>query len=111
MPFYMHQGRYTQGAIKNLVQNPEDRSEVVAAAIKAAGGTLHSWFMCFGDYDYVVMSEFPSDEAALAAALGTASVGHVADVKTTRLFTGTEAKKAMAAASAQAKSLTPPKGK
>jgi len=111
MPFYLHQGRYTQGAIKNLVQSPEDRTKVVAAAIKASGGTLHNWFMCFGEYDYVAISEFPNDDAALAAAIGTASVGHVADTKTTRLFTGAEAKKAMAAASTQAQSLTPPKGK
>ena len=111
MPFYMHQGRYTQSAIKNLVQNPEDRTKIVAAAIKASGGTLHNWFMCLGEYDYVAISEFPNDEAALAAAIGTASVGHVADTKTTRLFTGAEAKKAMAAAGTQAQSLTPPKGK
>jgi uncharacterized protein with GYD domain len=111
MPFYMHQGRYTQGAIKNLVQTPEDRTKVVAAAIEASGGTLHNWFMCFGEYDYVAISEFPNDDAALAVAIGTAAVGHICDAKTTRLFTGTEAKKAMAAASTLAQSLTPPKGK
>ena len=45
MPFYMVQGRYTQGAIKNLISNPEDRSKAGAALMKAAGGKLHQYFM------------------------------------------------------------------
>jgi uncharacterized protein with GYD domain len=67
--------------------------------------------MCFGEYDFVVISKSPSDEAALAAAIGTAAAGHITDAKSTRLFTGAEAKKAMAAAGVSAQSPAPPKGR
>jgi uncharacterized protein with GYD domain len=111
MPIYMLQGRYTQGAIKNLVSNPEDRTKAAAAMIKAAGGKLQQYYMSFGEYDFVALSEYPSDEAAMAAAMAAGSVGHVSDLKTTKLMTAAEAMKAMAAAGAAAKSMVPPKGK
>ena len=111
MPFYMVQGRYTQGAIKNLISNPEDRSKAGAALMKAAGGKLHQYFMCFGDYDFLAISEFPNDEAAAASSMAAGSVGHISDLKTTKLMTPAEAMKAMATAGTAAKSLSPPKGK
>jgi uncharacterized protein with GYD domain len=111
MPFYMVQGRYTQGAIKNLISNPEDRSKAAAAFMKAAGGKLHQYFMCFGDYDFMTVSEFPNDEAAVACSMAGGAAGHLCDLKTTKLMTPAEAMKAMALAATAAKSLPPPKGK
>jgi uncharacterized protein with GYD domain len=111
MPIYMLQGRYTQGAIKNLISNPEDRSKAAASVVKAAGGKLLQYFMSFGEYDFVALADYPSDEAAMASAMAAGSVGHLTDLKTTKLMTAAEAMKAMATAAAAAPSLAPPKGK
>jgi uncharacterized protein with GYD domain len=111
MSFYMVQGRYTQSAIKSLISNPEDRSKPSAALVKAAGGKLLQYFWCLGDYDFMAIVELPSDEAAVAISMAAGSVGHVTDLKTTRLMTAAEAVKAMAAAEGVAKSLPAPKGK
>jgi uncharacterized protein with GYD domain len=107
----MLQGRYTQGAIKNLINNPEDRSKAATAVVTAAGGKLLQYFMSFGKYDFVALSEFPNDESAAASSMAVGSVGHVSGLITTKLMTPAEAMKAMATAGAAAKSLSAPKGK
>ena len=110
MPTYMIQGRYSAGAIANLIAKPEDRSKAAATGIKAAGGKLLQYFMSFGDYDFMAIAEFPSDEAAMASAMASGSVGHVMGLKTTKLMTGGEARKAMAAAAGVVRSYPAPRG-
>src|SRR6266478_393165 len=111
MPIYMLQGRYTANAIKNLISNPEDRSKAATALVKAVGGKLQQYFMSFGDYDFVALAEYPSDEAAMASSMAAGSVGHVSDLKTTKLMTPAEAMKAMATAGTAAPSISAPKGR
>ena len=111
MPFYMHQGRYTRDAVRNLISKPEDRAKAAAAHIKAMGGKQHQYFMCFGEYDFMAIAEYPSDEIAMACSMSVGAVGHVTDLKTTKLMTQAEAMKAMAAAGASASTIAGPKGK
>lgn len=111
MGYYMVQGRYTQAAVKNLVAHPEDRSKAATRLVKALGGKVHSYFMCFGDYDFMAIMELPDDQAAAATSMAVGAAGHVSDIKTTRLFTGPEAKSAMQAANGAASSIRPPQGK
>ncbi len=66
MAFFMLQGRYTQGAIKNLMAKPEDRSKAAAAVAKACGGKLHRYYMSLGEYDFMAIMEFPNVESATA---------------------------------------------
>src|SRR6185436_4135025 len=51
MPFYLHQWNYKDQYIKKMMLEPEDRADVVRTATAAFGGTLHSFFYCFGRYD------------------------------------------------------------
>jgi len=111
MGFYMLQGRYSQAAIKNLVAAPEDRSRAAADIVKAAGGKMHSFFNSFGEYDFLAIMELPDDQAAGAVSMAGGAAGHICDLKTTKLFTGSEAKAAMKAAGEVATSVRPPKGK
>ncbi len=111
MAFFMLQGRYTQGAIKNLISKPEDRSKAAAAVAKAAGGKLHQYYMSLGKYDFVAIMEFPNVEAATACSMAVAAGGHVSGMTTTKLLTPGEAMKAMALAGSAAPSLPLPKGK
>jgi uncharacterized protein with GYD domain len=109
--FFMLQGRYTQGAIKNLMAKPEDRSKAAAAVAKACGGTLLQYYMSLGKYDFMAVMEFPNVEAATACSMAVAAGGHVSDMTTTKLLTPAEAMKAMALANSAAPSLPLPKGK
>jgi uncharacterized protein with GYD domain len=109
--FFMLQGRYTQGAIKNLMAKPEDRSKAAAAVAKACGGTLLQYYMSLGKYDFMAIMEFPNVEAATACSMAVAAGGHVSDMTTTKLLTPAEAMKAMALANSAAPSLPLPKGK
>jgi len=111
MPYYMLQGNYTQAAVKNLVDRPENREAAASKIYKAVGGKLDSYFMCFGTHDFLAIGELPDDEAAAALSLAGGAIGHLANLKTTKLFTGAEAVKAMTRAGTARKALVPPKGK
>ena len=55
MPTFITQGRYTPEAIRGMLSNPdEDRAASLAQLFAASGGKLLSYYMTFGDYDFVV---------------------------------------------------------
>jgi uncharacterized protein with GYD domain len=73
-----------QGA-KEAKDNPRRIAEGIAAFEKM-GGTLQSFHVTMGAYDYVAVGDCPSDEAAAAFSLGLASSGRV-KTTTLRAFT------------------------
>ena len=99
MPIFITQGRYSQQGLKGLVAAPEDRQEPVKQLFESAGGRLISYYMTFGEYDFLIISEAP-DERAMLSVLATAGAGGgVTDLKTTLAVTTAEAKEAFTAAS------------
>jgi uncharacterized protein with GYD domain len=64
----------------------------VKKAVKAAGGTFHSFYMTMGQYDGVTVSEAPSDEAYAKIMLAVGSGGAV-QTETLRAFTEDEYRK------------------
>jgi uncharacterized protein with GYD domain len=99
MPIYITQGRYTREAIKGMIVKPEDRSEAVARLMTKAGGRLISYYLTFGDYDFLAIAEMPSETQMAAALLAAAGGGGVTGLRTTLAMTSIEAKGAFAAAS------------
>ncbi len=99
MPIYITQGRYTREAIKGLLVRPEDRAEAVARLLSRAGGRLISLYFTFGEYDFLLIAEAPSETQIAAALLAAASGGGVSDLRTTLAMTTIEAKGVFAAAS------------
>ncbi len=98
MPIFITQGRYSPQGLKGLVATPEDRQEPVRQLFESAGGRLISYYMTFGDYDFLIISEAP-DERAMLSVLATAGAGGgVTDLKTTLAVTTAEAKEAFTAA-------------
>jgi uncharacterized protein with GYD domain len=95
MPYFMHQWSYKDEQIRKTILENSDRSEVVRVAIEAFGGTLHSFFYCFGKYDGIAISEFKDDETAFAALLAVVGQGRVRNVQTTLLFSPEEGLRAM----------------
>ena len=98
MPVFITQGRYTREAIKGMLAKPEDRSESVAQFFAKAGGKMIAYYMTFGEYDFLVVSEGPSLDVAAAAAIVAAAGGGVTDLKTTVGMTSNEMKNAFAKA-------------
>ena len=76
MPMYISLGRFTREGMMEIKKHPE-RLEQARKAIEAVGGNLKEFYMTFGRFDFVAVSEGPNDEAALKAILMIASGGAV----------------------------------
>lgn len=103
MPFYLHQWRYKDPEVKAMFVRPQNRADVVRLATTAFGGTLHSFFFCFGEFDGVCVSEFPDNETAMACLMVIVGQGGVAEIRTTPLLDQAEMRRAMEKAGEAAK--------
>ncbi len=103
MPIFITQGRFTQDAVKGMLAKPEDRAEVVGQLLAKAGGKLHAYYMTFGEYDFLLVSEGPHESVATTV-IAAAAGGGVKDLKTTFAMTSAEMKNAFAKAGAVAAS-------
>ena len=86
MPKYMSQFSYSEASVKGMVRKPQDRRAAAEKVFGAAGGKIESMYFCFGDYDGVVIADFPSDVAAASAILAVGSSGAFTRIKTTVLI-------------------------
>ena len=93
MPIFITQGRYTREAIKGMIVKPEDRYEALSRHVARTGGRVLSYYMTFGEYDFLTIVEAPSETQMAVASAG------VSDLRTTLAMTSIEAKGAFAAAS------------
>ena len=98
MPLYMFQGSYSSGAIKGMIENPQDRAEVVKPMIEALGGKLHALYFCMGKDDVVAIIEAPDDTAVGAMSMTVGASGSMTSGRTTKLITSQEAMASMEAA-------------
>jgi len=98
MTVFITQGRYTQDAVKGMLARPEDRAESTAQLFAKAGGKMIGYYMTFGAYDFLIVSEGPSLDGAAAAAIVAAAGGGVTDLNTTIGMTSAEMKNAFAKA-------------
>lgn len=95
MPRYLIQFCYTQNSLSALVERPRDRTDAARKVIEGFGGKLEFFTYCFGEYDGLVLAEFPSNEAAMASVLAINAAGTVTKTHTTVLLSTEEAVKAM----------------
>jgi uncharacterized protein with GYD domain len=66
----------TEKGIKEIKEAPERIGESVKA-LEAAGGKMVAFYTLMGSYDYLVVAEGPSDEAAMVQLLGLGMAGYV----------------------------------
>ena len=99
MPHYLVQATYTPESWARLVENPEDRREVLRALAERAGGRLIDSWLSFGEHDVVLLFEMPDNTRIASALMATASSGAVRSLKTTPLLTWEEGLEAMRGAS------------
>ena len=85
MATYISLINWTEEGIKNVKKSPE-RFDAFKKALQAAGGKVVGFYLTMGRYDMVLIMEGPSDEAAAALALSTASRGSIR-TETMKAFT------------------------
>ena len=108
MPLYMYQAAYTTESWAAQIKNPQNRVETVGRqACEAAGGKLVGGWLCFGDYDLVIIADVPNNESMAAIALAVGAGGAIKASKTTVLMTGKEGVAALKKAGAVAKAYSP----
>jgi uncharacterized protein with GYD domain len=95
MPHYLQQVAYSREGWEALVANPQNRVEAVRPAIEKLGGKIESAWFSFGDYDVVVISNFPDNVSAAAIAIAFAAGGTIKSVHTTPLISAEEAVQAV----------------
>ena len=93
MPYYMLQATYTSETWAAQVANPQNRVEIVRPIFESLGGKIESAYFSFGEYDVVLMTEFPDNVSAAAISVALSPGGGLKNAKTTPLMTieeGTE---------------------
>ena len=81
MPTYVGLFNLTDQGVKAIKDAPARVAENIKR-MEAAGGKMTNFYLTMGGYDYVVISEWPSDEAAMTFLL---TLGATGNVKTTTL--------------------------
>jgi len=94
MPTYITLMSYTQEGIEHIKEGPA-RLDAAKAAAKAAGGEIKAFYLVMGQYDAVIISEAPNDEAFAANTLAIASTGAIR-TETLKAFTEAEYRKIVA---------------
>src|ERR1017187_10185327 len=91
MPHFVMLLRYTQQGIAKIKESPA-RLDAAKKAAEKAGGKVHAWYLTMGQYDAVLISEFPNHEAGANFALSVGALGNVT-TETLKALTETEYRK------------------
>ncbi len=96
MAKYLFEGDYSAEGTRGLIKDGGTRrKEVVAKALKKAGGKLDAMYFTFGLRDVVCIVDLPDNVTAAAVSLAVSSSGAIA-FKTTVLLTPQEIDEAVA---------------
>ena len=88
MPTYIGLYKLTDQGVKTIKDAPRRLEEAFKSAEKM-GVKVIGFYTVMGEYDYVGIGEFPSDEVAAALSLAISSLGNVR-LTTLRAFTTEE---------------------
>ncbi|HEV2357627.1 MAG TPA: GYD domain-containing protein [bacterium] len=91
MPTYITLLRYTQKGAQEIKGGP-GRLEEAKKRAKQRGAEIKAFYLTMGQYDGVLITEAPNDEAMAAGALGAGAMGYIR-TETLRAFTEEEFKK------------------
>ncbi len=90
MPLFLHQAAYTTEAWRAMINNPQDRTEIIRPAIEKLGGRVVNVYFAFGEYDVLAITEFPTNVSAAAIAIAFAGGGALKALRTTPLLSTQE---------------------
>jgi uncharacterized protein with GYD domain len=95
MPQFLTQVSYTDQAWQALVSNPQNRLDAIRPVVENLGGTIINAWFAFGDCDFVLITEMPSNVSAAALAIAAAAGGACKSIKTTPLMEAAEGMEAL----------------
>lgn len=95
MATYVTLVKFTEKGIEDIKHGP-DRLATAKQRARSRGGELKAFYLTLGQYDAVIISEAPNDEAAATGWLYAGSQGYIR-TETLRAFTEDEYKKIVAA--------------
>jgi uncharacterized protein with GYD domain len=108
MALYLCQIAYTAESWAAQVKNPQNRMDTVGpAACEAGGGKCIGAWLCFGEYDAVLIADMPDMESMAGVLMAFAAGGALKSSKTTPLMTGTRGIEALKKAATVAQSYRP----
>jgi uncharacterized protein with GYD domain len=76
MPIYVSLVNFTDQGIKNF-RDTVRRADDFRGLVEKSGGQVRQVLWTLGQYDVVVVSEFPDDETGTAVSLQTAAQGNI----------------------------------
>jgi uncharacterized protein with GYD domain len=88
MATYITLVNFTQLGIERIKESPS-RLDAVKEVLQANGGELKGFYLVFGRFDAILVSEASDDQAVARATLAIGSKGHV-KTETLRAFNETE---------------------
>lgn len=92
MPTFVTLTNYTQDGLETLAElEAEEFLERSRATVREHGGELVDFYLTLGQYDAVVVTEFPDAETATSALLSILQEG-IAETETLRAFTEAESR-------------------
>jgi uncharacterized protein with GYD domain len=102
--------KYSDQAIKAMLDKPEDRAAAISKAVEASGGKLEAiyFFPMGGEFDAMIIQQAPSDAVAEAGVFVVRSTGAAARQMTMPIISSAEFKTLMETAKQGAASYTPP---
>lgn len=96
MPLYMYQAAYTPESWAAQMKTPQNRVEAVGRQVcEAVGGKFVGGWLCFGEYDLVIIADVPDNASMAGVALAVGAGGAIKASKTTVLMTGQEGVEAL----------------
>ena len=76
MPTFIVLGKFTQEGVTKIKESPQ-RLAAARKVVKSVGGEIKQFYYTMGRYDFVAITESPSNEAAMQALMTIGSVGAV----------------------------------
>ncbi len=95
MAKYLWQITYSDAALAELVRHPQDRGAVISELFERLGGKVEAFHHALGEYDLIVIAEFPDNETLAAIQFAVRSTGVEKDQKITTLLSRDEAVNAL----------------
>ena len=95
MPKYLIQVAYSDDALADLVRQPEDRGAVISELVDRLGGKVEAFYHSLGQYDIVMIAEFPDNETVAAIQIAVRAAGVEKYQNVTTLLTREEALNAL----------------
>ena len=79
MPIYISRGCYTADAVRGMLATPEDREPTIAKVFEKLGGKLLCYYVTLGEFDWLLIAEFPNEQVASSGILVAMAGGSVSD--------------------------------